>query len=192
MRHLFFRLFLILMVVACHPKAESIIYGQMPDSSFNGEQIYLVPLFNATANRVDSCTIQQGQFKLKGIADPQEVYIIRPKPLLRLKVQELLVVKEPGEIYVEMGLSSFVSGTSTNDSLQAWKEQKEALDQQVYDLQVKKYNLPDSLQTTIVNQLDSLISARKSYHDLTAEQNKNNALGKMLRRMLNQTEHLPN
>ncbi|WP_423128250.1 DUF4369 domain-containing protein [Gaoshiqia sp. Z1-71] len=192
MHHLFFLWLLILMVVACHPKAEFVIHGRMPDTSFDGEQIYLVPLFNATADRVDSCTIQQGKFNFRGIADLQEVFIIRPKPILRINVQELLVVKEPGEIQVEMGSNSFVSGTETNNSIQAWKKQKEMFDRQVYDLQVEKNNLPDSLQATIANQLDSLITARKNYHDHTSESNKDNAFGKMLIRMLNQAEQIQN
>ncbi|WP_163711228.1 DUF4369 domain-containing protein [Mangrovibacterium lignilyticum] len=185
MRH--FVVLFIILIVACQPNSHFSIQGQMPDTTFDGEQVYLVPVFGATVENVDSCTIEQGKFKFEGTPTPNEVFILRTKPMLRLKAQDQLVIKEQGIIWVEMNQNSFVTGTATNDSIQAWKEQKIKLDQQVYELQLKRRNSPDSLQETAQAKLDSLIAIGQNFHFRTAELNQDNALGKMLRKMLQQS-----
>lgn len=180
-----FLLFMVgLLLFSCQGHPKFIIQGQMSDDTFDGEQMYLVPLFDATEDKVDSCTISQGKFQFEGTADSSQVFILRPKPILRINIQEALVVKEEGRIFVKMGQSSFVGGTSTNDSLQSWKIQKEARDQKIHNLQLADRNLSGSFKKAIDYQIDSLIIARKNYYFEAAKRNQDNALGQMILKML--------
>jgi len=115
---------LLLLLVGCHSKEDYNIQGHLPDKSFDGEFIYLVPFENAVKEKVDSALIKDGKFRIEGVAQHAEIYIIRAKSILRFTLQELLVVKEPGELTVSIGSNSIVRGTALNDSLQHWKEKK--------------------------------------------------------------------
>jgi hypothetical protein len=105
----------------------AVIEGSLPDTAYDGELVYLVPVKGATAENVDSTYINHGAFRFELAAgkDSEDVCIIRTRPLLRIKLQELLVIKEPGRLRVKLDSVSSASGTPLNDSLQLWKEQKE-------------------------------------------------------------------
>ena len=90
--------------------------------------IYLVPFNNPSVEKVDSVMVHDGTFTFKGKVDQPEVYIVRTRPKLRLQLQELLIVKEPGNITINFGSDSSASGTTSNDSLQKWKEFKTEID----------------------------------------------------------------
>ncbi len=48
--------------------------------------------------------------------------VLRLRHLLRIYIQELLVVTEPGTIHVKADSVGSVTGTPQNDALQKWKE----------------------------------------------------------------------
>ncbi|WP_297094193.1 DUF4369 domain-containing protein [uncultured Draconibacterium sp.] len=95
------------------------IKGELPDSQFNGEWIYLVPTEPHTVNDVDSVLIENSSFVFHG--DIERVAVIRMPMKQRMQVQELLVVTEPGQIDVTLDSVSNGGGTAQNDALQKWK-----------------------------------------------------------------------
>ncbi len=97
------------------------IHGVMESSRWNEKQIFLVPMFGPQdSEHVDSVVIKDGSFEF--VADTTEMKVIRVDYHFRDGAQELLVVSEPGDVYVKIGANSTSHGTPQNDSLQVWKE----------------------------------------------------------------------
>lgn len=115
---------MVCLLTACSSSPRvGVIEGTLPDLSFDGEQLYLVPIQGATSENVDSVRIANGLFRFEKAVDEPRLFILRLRPVLRLRVQELLVVVEPGaRATVALGAPSSGSGTALNDSLQQWKE----------------------------------------------------------------------
>ena len=98
-----------------------VIEGTLPSVKYDGEWIYLVPMENAPG-RVDSVKITNASFSFSG--QGEEMRVLRLRHLLRIYIQELLVVTEPGTIHVKADSVGSVTGTPQNDALQKWKEGK--------------------------------------------------------------------
>ncbi|MDR1645851.1 MAG: DUF4369 domain-containing protein [Tannerellaceae bacterium] len=118
---------LLLCLLGCREQEFAVIEGRLPDARYDGEFVYLVPLRNATAANVDSARIQQDAFRFERPTDRvgEEVFIVRTRPLLRLALQELLIILEPGRLHLTLDTLSSARGTALNDSLQQWKKWKE-------------------------------------------------------------------
>lgn len=97
-----------------------VIQGSVPSRQYEGETVYLVPAIGDNPSNVDSTKIINGKFTFKG--DTERVCIVRLKPMLRLKLQDLLVVTEKGTTSVKLGLNSVGGGTRQNMMLQQWKD----------------------------------------------------------------------
>jgi hypothetical protein len=121
---------LLLALLGCSGQQLAVIEGRLPDARYDGEVVYLVPLKNATAANVDSTRIRQAAFRFERSAGEgeAEVFILRTRPLLRLRLQELLIILEPGRLAVALDSVSSARGTALNDSLQQWKERKQRYD----------------------------------------------------------------
>ncbi len=113
-----------LMLTCCTPKGEYRIHGYTPDNSLNGVQIFLVPLHDQSASMVDSVVIRDNRFEFKGHGKMRQEWMadLRIDKSHRMGHENLLVVTEPGDIYVTIGKESSGYGTPQNDSLQVWKE----------------------------------------------------------------------
>ena len=97
------------------------IHGTVTDPKLEGAQIFLVPVEGpATHETVDSVYIKDFQFTFKGTKE--QMADLRIEMSKRIGTQNLLVVTEPGDIYVSVGAISSGFGTPQNDSLQVWKE----------------------------------------------------------------------
>lgn len=96
------------------------IHGRVTSGDLEGIQVFLVPLGLETAEYVDSVYIHDYEFSFKG--KEQRMCEIRLSKYHRDKGQNLLVVTEPGDIYVTIGPDSRGGGTPQNDSLQVWKD----------------------------------------------------------------------
>ena len=154
------------------------------DLKSDGEKIYLVPLFNPSKERVDSTIIANGKFMFEEDIDSTEIFILRTKPELRLHLQELLVVKEPGCLVVKIGSVSIASGTPLNDSLQRWKENKMIFDVALSELR-RNYQASDSVEQARIKQQSDSISARNlEFHFNFVKNNYDNVVGKMVYRMV--------
>lgn len=120
MKRLLLLISITLFMFSCGKHHAYTINGDLPSNKYDGEWVYLTPAEDANSTNIDSVRIKDGKFTFTG--DSERVSIIRMKPILRLKVQELLVVTEEGTITVHIGANSTCSGTSQNDLLQEWKD----------------------------------------------------------------------
>ena len=114
------------------------IHGRVTSNDLEGIQVFLVPLGQEDAAHVDSVHIHDHTFSFKG--DGHRMCEIRLARRHRDKGQNLLVVTEPGDIYVTIGPDSSGGGTPQNDSLQVWKEltmSRNKLFGQLYDAGLK-------------------------------------------------------
>ena len=156
----------------------------MKGASYDGEYIYLVPLENSSIKRTDSTLIANGIFQFKGSAEAPEIYIVRARPLLRLTLQELLVVKEPGVLKVNIGNNSRTGGTALNDSLQKWKVKKMMSDSLYYQL-LGQYKVADkTLQPLIKQKADSLNNANMDFNYRFVRNNLHNVVGKFVNKVM--------
>lgn len=182
MRFVFY--ILLLLLLSCQTGSHYVITGQLSDKTYNGEKIYLVPLENAVKERVDSTIIADGSFKFEGALKKPEVFIIRAKPVLRINLQELLVVKEPGNITVKIGNKSSAGGTALNDSLQQWKEKKGVADFLYEDLK-HQYKMANEVDQPAIKQKEDSLSVRiVNFHYNFVRHNRNNVVGKFVKKMM--------
>jgi hypothetical protein len=183
-----FGYFLFLLIPAgCQNRSCYRIEGHLPDSSSDGEFIYLVPFENAVKERVDSTRIENNKFQFEGTVQTPEICILRTRPLLRLKLQELLVVKEPGIINVKFDSTSSACGTALNDSLQHWKDKKMEFDRQYDRLKQKYRSADDSVKNEMKQRADHLKEQIENYHFNFVKRNRENAVGKMVLKMMGTT-----
>lgn len=177
-------LLLFFAIVACNTKNKFTINGELADKTYDGEWIYLVPMVNAPVERVDSTVIKNGKFTFEAKVDSPEIYIIRGRPLIRLSVQELLVVKEPGVVSARLNHDSWAGGTALNDSLQEWKVQKNFADSLMTNLREQFMTLTDSVQRNNIKQkADSLRTEVTNFNFNFIQNNKTNVVGELVYKM---------
>nr|WP_321406287.1 DUF4369 domain-containing protein [uncultured Carboxylicivirga sp.] len=170
----------------CKPNNDSYqINGKLPSNDFDGEYVYLVPFENATQAKVDSTLILEGKFVFRGSTDHPEVCILRTRPLLRLKLEEILIIKEPGILNVTLASTSYAKGTVSNDSLQKWKEFKTNFDSIFRQALMQYKSSSDSLEKQNISlKLDSLKEISSNFYQTFIETNKNNTAGEFVRKIL--------
>jgi len=176
--------FILLILTGCNTSDVFRINGSMKGASYDGEYIYLVPLENSSIKRTDSTLIANGIFQFKGSAEAPEIYIVRARPLLRLTLQELLVVKEPGVLKLNIGNNSSTGGTALNDSLQKWKEKKMMSDSLYYQLLGQYKAVDKTLQSQIKQKADSLNTATLDFNYLFVRNNIDNVVGKFVNKVM--------
>ena len=101
-------------------KGQYRIHGRVTSNDLEGIQVFLVPIGHEEPENVDSVKIRNHEFSFKG--RKEWICEIRLDRYHRDKGQNLLVVTEPGDIYVTIGPNSTGGGTPQNDSLQVWKD----------------------------------------------------------------------
>ena len=107
------------LLASCSQNNGYVIYGTVSNPDLEGAQVFLVPLENATKETVDSVYIHDQMFEFRGTEE--RVAEIRIEMYKRYGNENLLVVTEPGESFVTIGVVSSGRGTPQNDSLQVWK-----------------------------------------------------------------------
>ena len=175
----------LLLLISCKKDHSFIISGNLPDSKYNGEYIYKIPMEHYSKERVDSTLITNSSFEFKGSADSIEIFILRAqKSLSRFDLQDILIVSEPGNINVKLEERSSANGTALNDSLQKWKEGKEKFDDSFYQL-ADEISKADSLEKNIIQiKIDSLEQKNINFHYNFVKDNQNNAVGKLIYKLM--------
>ena len=112
------------LLLSCTPKNEYRIHGYVKDASLNDVQVFLVPVHDQSPAMVDSVYIKDNKFEFKGHGKMRQEWMaeIRVDKRHRYGIESLLVVTEPGDIFVTIGSTSSCYGTPQNDSLQVWKD----------------------------------------------------------------------
>lgn len=174
----------IVLLIGCNADKSYTIKGSVPKSNFNGEYVYMIPMDNYSIGRVDSALIADSAFVFKGKVDSAEIYILRAqKPLSRFELQDILVVKEPGEIQVRFDERSSAGGTALNNSLQRWKVGKESFDDR-FKVLSSEFSKADSIEKISLSaKSDSLRKANVDFHFNFVKSNRNNLAGKLVYRM---------
>jgi hypothetical protein len=161
------------------------IKGTLPNERYDGEYVFLLPLDGVMPRIIDSVQVKNKTFVFTGKADSAQVKIIRLRPQLRLEIQELLVVQEPGEkIWVKLDSLSSSGGTRQNESLQAWKEVKMKADHTMYILRnMHSANVDDSTGTVIMEQWKKVQKEFSAYNRRFIEENEGTAVGRFVKQM---------
>lgn len=155
------------MAVNCSKRKEGacVIKGVMENNSWDGKQIFLVPMSNDNSSNVDSVYIEDGKFEF--VSDTVMLAKILLDYRVRYGTQVLLVMVEPGTLEVKIGAKSSAHGTPLNDTLQQWKEVTEVHNSEMGALQKlgneasRKKDMADSAR--IMAQADSVHLAYKQY-----------------------------
>lgn len=105
---------------SCH------VYGSVSDSSMEGRRIVIEPLDkSATTVKSDTVEIKDGKFEIS--LDSVLVYKVMPEDgNLYAALQPIIIVGEPGNVWVRLGVDSHSGGTAQNDTLEQWKILTEA------------------------------------------------------------------
>ena len=125
MKKIIFTLFTAAMLASCTQSNEYVIHGTVASHELEGAKVYLVPVEEVSKENVDSTYIHNLFFEFRGTEE--RVVDIRLERRKRLGVETLLVVTEPGDIYVTLGKTSTGRGTPQNDTIQAWKHLTQSL-----------------------------------------------------------------
>lgn len=184
-KRLIFISILAFLLVSCADQRTYEIRGTLPHEKYDGEYVFLLPLDGVMPRIIDSVQVENKIFFFTGKADSTQVKIIRLRPQLRLEIQELLVVQEPGEkIWVRLDSLSSSGGTRQNENLQAWKETKMKADQTMYILQkMHAANMDDSTETVIMDQWNKVQKEFSEYNRRFIEENKGTAVGRFVKQM---------
>jgi len=185
MKRITLLLFILICLAAC-VENKCVIEGKVLDAGYEGEVVYLVPFKNPTRKTVDSTVIQNGNFRFNVKPKKQnQVYIIRVKPVLRLKLQDIIVIAEQGIIQVNFNQRSSSSGTPLNHTLQQWKERKRVIDSTYYSLR-RQYNKEtnEAEKRQLQTRLDSILQSYHVYADSLSGKNKDNAVGQLIGSLL--------
>lgn len=171
-----------LLLTACGKSGRGyVIEGTMPSVRYDGEWIYLVPMENAPG-RVDSAKIVNAAFSFKG--EGEEMRVLRMRHVLRLYIQELLVVTEPGTIRVKADSIGSVTGTPQNDALQAWKEAREKKQAAFVAARRRLKNAAGEDSLRLVQVLDSLREQERERNFSFLKEQGNNTLGTFMQKTL--------
>ena len=143
------------MLYSCQPKNanECRIHGVVPDEKFEGKRIFLVPFYGEkNANTVDSVEIKDGKFEIS--LDSVLVYKVMPEDgNLYAALQPIIIVGEPGNVWVSLGIDSHSGGTAQNDTLEQWKILTEAHSRVYNQLRVKASMASEKGDTVLAGNL---------------------------------------
>ncbi|MCI5982123.1 MAG: DUF4369 domain-containing protein [Marinilabiliaceae bacterium] len=158
---------------------EGTLYG---GRNFEDQTIYLVPFAGASADNIDSAIVHDSHFRFSGIATKDDICIIRMRPMMRLFIEELIIVREPGHIYTRLSQTSEAAGTPLNDSLQAWRNFKLHQDSLVKVLKKEVKRATPERAAEIATLQDSIRSVFYKQTQVSASYNSDNAFGEFLNR----------
>jgi len=176
---------LLLLFFSCRSGDNFYLSGSMPDQTYNGEIIYIVPIDKPIKGYVDSMIVSNGTISFKGMATKQEICVIRAKPVLRYNLEELLIIREPGNLTLTLDKSSSVHGTALNDSLQIWKERKMRYDFVNAELIKRFHDSKDKTEMLALKaKQDSLHMLSNQFHFNFVLRNKDNIVGQFVQKIM--------
>ena len=139
---------------SCHVK------GTVADSALEGKRIVIEPLdMSTTSVKSDTVEIKDGKFETT--LDSVLIYKVLPADgIYYSTLQPIIIVGEPGEVWVKLGVDSHSGGTVQNDTLENWKVLTEAHSHTYTQLRATASQLVskgDTAQASAMNkQADSL------------------------------------
>ena len=118
-----------MMIMACQPQQRTgscRVYGSVSDSTMEGQRIVIEPLdMSKTSVKSDTVLVKDGKFETS--LDSVMIYKVMPaEGTLYSVLQPVIIVAEPGNVWVKLGVDSHSGGTAQNDTLEQWKILTEA------------------------------------------------------------------
>jgi len=107
-------------------KSSCYVKGKVLDRLMEGKRIVIEPLdLSTTSVKSDTVLVKDGRFE--AMLDSVLIYKVMPADAeLYAVLQPLIIVGEPGEVWVSLGVDSHSGGTVQNDTLEHWKVLTEA------------------------------------------------------------------
>jgi hypothetical protein len=179
MKNFLFLIFIIF-IAAC-TKQGAVIEGTLSSDRFDNETVYWVPMEGAHPKPVDSTRIHKNTFRIV-ISDHNlnKMGIVRVKPVLRLALQDILVFTETGTVQVHLDSISRATGSPLNETLQYWKDRKQAYDMKFYASRKKMRTASEDEKAVIKTEVEN---ESTGYHDEIFQivvENKDNEVGKFI------------
>lgn len=114
--------FITLLTASCNRADLCNIHGTVSNPDLDGACIYLIAFDKTIRDSVgvDSAFIKDGKFEIS--TKKNMIGILRMDYRFRYGTEELLVVEEPGDVYVHIDSVSYGKGTKHNDIIQEWKD----------------------------------------------------------------------
>ena len=160
-------------IVGCQPQKSTgscRVYGSVSDSSMEGRRIVIEPLdMSTTTVKSDTVEIKNGKFEIA--LDSLLIYKVMPaEGTLYGTLQPIIIVGEPGNVWVSLGPDSHSGGTAQNDTIEHWKVLTEAHTRAYNQVLAKASQMAakgDSVQAAALHkEADSLhtIYSEKTHH----------------------------
>lgn len=154
-----------------------VINGHLSDADYDGEMIYLLDAFDGT--ELDSTKIENGLFTFTDtVGTPMFVFVSTDR---EFENHRLLLVLEPGEIYVDM-MTDSLSGTALNDKLHEFDKYSEVIGEEIQSLSFEaRMMMNEEDQGDEVEELEKRYEILMEEYNQTIKQyyneNKSNFLG---------------
>ncbi len=184
MKKILFLSVIAVLFAACQNKSEYTVQGKIADENLEGQQVYFEKWTDSIMVSVDSTTIVDGAFIIKGET---------PSPVLRFltignkasKVRTMLMV-EPGKIDVTYDSTFHISGSAINDAYNVFNTKQSELSTKIRALS-DQYNaaeseniMNDTLREELTAAFDKTADESKALHYDFIKANIDNELGQYL------------
>lgn len=131
----FFTLLICLITAAsCSDKNSLVIDGKVNSDAFEGSKIYIMGPEGANQKYEDSAVIRNGKFTFTMQSDSMDLRTLTIPPKENAAVEDLIFIKERGELDVVMDVKSSSTGTRLNKILMDWKRTNFVYDSTQNDL----------------------------------------------------------
>lgn len=178
-RSTLFLLICLAVASSCSSDNTLVINGKITDPAFNGSKVYIVGPGSVKEVYEDSTTVRNSNFKFKLEADSMSVRSIRVHQPDKQAFDELVFIKEKGNLDVVMSSRSQSSGTRLNEMVMEWKKANFAYDSVHYENYYKSGTpgLTTAERDSILNLSDVIDSTYLSRMTGILEENVNNGIG---------------
>ena len=169
---------------ACQNKSEYTVHGNITGDDFEGQQVFFEKWTDSIMVSVDSTTIHNGEFTIKGETT---------SPVLRFltlgnkdsKVRTLLMV-EPGKIDVTYDSTFHISGSKINDAYTEFNTKQTELNTKIrtlsdqYNVAASEGNINETLEEELTSAFNKAADESKAMNYDFIKSNINNELGQYL------------
>ena len=127
----------LLPALSCHRSDMLTVNGKVNNNELNGSTVYVVNVEGSKEVAEDSAIIKKSSFRLSLPSDTLKIRTLRIFQHGTVKTEDLIFIKEPGNLNVVMGTKSSSSGTRLNKILMDWKKGNTQYDSIQNDLYYK-------------------------------------------------------
>lgn len=171
-------------MLSCSQK-DYTIKGRVADGvDLEGATVLITELDGYTWNVLDSAVVKKGRFSFEGdLVEPLVVYLRYNYPTDKVNTKSFILEKGKTNLLIDANGNLIVSGTELNDRLQAYRNDKVAIENRIEEIQGKLQNDKELSEDEIAKLREELSQSedkvRQNIVDHT-KKNANNLVGKHL------------